>query len=91
MDARGAKKIQGQKGLGKQTVPFSNGKSWVSRHKHRNEMILEGANSTLSCVDAMFVGWDKLESNIVFLKGQSEVSRALVVQDVQCRSMTLVQ
>ena len=76
--------------LGDETVPFLGGEVGFARGESSAKMILECANRAFNRVTAMCVWGDKLEVDIVFAEGFLHGTGALVMEDVESGSRTVL-
>ena len=91
MNTRRSEKIERQRGLWKKSIPFAEWEFGVNGTENRDEMILEGANCTLSRVGSMFFGGNTLILDLILSKGVFEILGTFVVKDVKIGWVTLVQ
>ena len=76
--------------MGGETVPFLVGEVGVARGESSAKVILECVNCTFGGVALMFIWGDKLEVDIVFAEGSLHGTGALVVEDVEGGSRTML-
>ena len=72
MDVRRAEKVERQRGLRDETIPFSKGVVGVTIAEDGDKMIFVGADGTLRGIDAMLFWGDFLKAEIVFGEGLLE-------------------
>ena len=85
-----AEQVESEYCLGDDTVPFLGGEVGVAIGESSAKVIIECDNCTFGGVAAMCISGDKLEVDIVFAEGFLHGTGALVVDDVECGSRTVL-
>ena len=88
--ARRAEQVESEDCLRDETVSLLGGKVGVARGESSAKMILECANRTFGGVAVMCIWRDKLEVDILLAEGFLRGTGALVVDDVECGSRTVL-
>jgi hypothetical protein len=82
MDAAGTEKVEGENGLGKETVPFGEGKGRIGGAEDGHEVVFKRPDSTFGGVGPMLLWRDSLEVDLVFLEGVFKSLGAFVIKNV---------
>ena len=85
-----AEEVEGDHGLGNETIPFLVGKVGVARGESSEKMIFECVDSTFGGAAEVGVQGNKLEVNVVLAEGFLHGVGAFVVKDVKSGGCTVL-